>query len=88
MYFEHWDDYQLKSVQVGGNRPLFDLLKEYEISDLDIPLKYRHAALRWFRRHHLAKCDGQAMEFTENKPAKNMDEQLKNTKAMLKKEID
>ena len=86
--FEHWDDYQLRSVQVGGNRPLFDLLKEYEISDLEIPFKYRHAALRWYRRRHLANCDGQFMVFTESKPAKNMDERISNTKIAIKKEIE
>eukprot|EP00356_Strombidium_inclinatum_P012653 CAMPEP_0170490146 /NCGR_PEP_ID=MMETSP0208-20121228/8409_1 /TAXON_ID=197538 /ORGANISM="Strombidium inclinatum, Strain S3" /LENGTH=85 /DNA_ID=CAMNT_0010765413 /DNA_START=224 /DNA_END=481 /DNA_ORIENTATION=+ len=45
---EHWDDYQLRSIQIGGNRPLFDLLKEYEIQDLDLVKKYQHPALIWY----------------------------------------
>jgi recombinational DNA repair protein (RecF pathway) len=28
---EQWDDYQLKSIQVGGNESLFKILKEYQI---------------------------------------------------------
>ena len=29
----HWDDYQLSSVAVGfgGNKPLFELFKEYDL---------------------------------------------------------
>ena len=28
---DHWDDYQLRSIAIGGNKPLFEILKEYEI---------------------------------------------------------
>ena len=33
---EHWDDYQLKSMTVGGNKALYDLLNDYEM--LELPL--------------------------------------------------
>ena len=32
---EHWDDYHLRSIQLGGNKPFFDILKEYDIIELD-----------------------------------------------------
>lgn len=85
---EHWDDFQLKSAQVGGNRPLFDILKEFDIAEMDTPHKYRHAVLKWYRRRHAAKCDGLDMQFIEPKPAKNMDERLNNTKVLLRKNLD
>lgn len=28
---EHWDDYQLRSLAYGGNKPYFDVIKEFDI---------------------------------------------------------
>ena len=33
--YEHWDDFQIKSAVIGGNKKLFSLLKEYEIDKWD-----------------------------------------------------
>jgi hypothetical protein len=72
------------SVQVGGNKHLFDLMKEYEIGELVIPMRYRHAALKWFRRRHLAKLDGRDHYFNEAPPAKNLNQRVDKTKALIK----
>ena len=33
---EHWDDYQLRSMQVGGNKALYDVLNEYKLLELSL----------------------------------------------------
>ena len=80
---EHWDDYHLRSVQLGGNKPLFDILKEYEIQDLDFQKRYKHPALNWYKRRHAAKMDSK--EFQVPQPPKNWDERVDMTKSTLKK---
>lgn len=49
VYGEHWDDYQLRSVSIGGNQPFFQVLKEYDIDTLGIADKYKHAAVKWYK---------------------------------------
>lgn len=31
VFNEQWDDYQLRSLQIGGNKALFELLKEFSL---------------------------------------------------------
>lgn len=80
---EHWDDYHLRSVQLGGNKPLFDILKEYQIQDLDFEKRYKHPALNWYKRRHAAKMDSK--EFTVAQPPKDWNERMDMTKTSLKK---
>lgn len=75
-------------MQIGGNKVLFELLKEYELGDQSIPMRYRHAALRWFKRRHLMKLEGREQYFTEPKPFKNMNERINKSKALFKQNID
>jgi hypothetical protein len=37
---EQWDDYQLRSIHYGGNKALFEIMKEYDILELDFNKKY------------------------------------------------
>ena len=53
-----WDDYQLRSVCLGGNQALFNLLKEYQIDAQPLSSKYRHAAVTWYRKRHITLMDG------------------------------
>ena len=78
---EHWDDYQLRSVQLGGNKALFDLLKEFDIAELDFQKRYRHSALVWYQKRHMARMDG--LEYSGLKPAKDLKERLSITKATV-----
>ena len=40
IYNEQWDDYQLKSLALGGNFNLFMIMKEYGIDNAPILKKY------------------------------------------------
>jgi hypothetical protein len=80
---EHFDDYHLRSVQLGGNKALFDILKEYEIQELDFQKRYKHPALNWYKRKHAARMD--CKEFTVAQPPKDWNERIDMTKASLKK---
>jgi hypothetical protein len=42
---DQWDDYQLKSITVGGNKPFFLLLKEYGIDNEPTHIKYCHSSV-------------------------------------------
>lgn len=67
-----WDDYQLRSVQLGGNKALFEIMKEYEITDLDFAKKYNHKAIKWYITKHKSDMDGTIMNTV--KPAKTLKE--------------
>ena len=74
MYKDHWDDYQLKSIQIGGNKPLFEILKEYGMENAELPGKYKHSCVAWYRKSHLAKMDG--VDFDAPKPPKDWNERI------------
>lgn len=79
VFKEHWDDYQLRSVCIGGNKPLFELLKEYGIDNDPIQSRYKHACINWYRKRHIALMDNR--EFTLAKPPRDWDERLQMTKS-------
>lgn len=60
---EHWDDFQLKSVQVGGNKELYEVMKEYDLLKLPMEKKYTHKVIQWFMRRHVAKIDGNVAQW-------------------------
>lgn len=51
---------------------MFELLKEYQIQDLDLFKKYKHPALQWYKNYHLAKMED--MEYDVPKPPKDWKE--------------
>jgi len=75
---EHWDDYHLRSVQLGGNKALFELLKEYDALELDFQKRYKHPAITWYKRKHAARMDQK--EFNVPQPPKTWDERKDLTK--------
>ena len=83
IYNEHWDDYQLKSVQLGANKELFDLQKEYNIAELPFKKRYTHAAIKWYMQMHKARLDGTMGSFKLSKPTKNIQEKLQRAKTSV-----
>ena len=71
---DHWDDYQLRSLQIGGNKPFFEILKEYGIENEELTTKHKHSCVAWYKRSHVSKMDG--INFTEAKPPKDWNERL------------
>lgn len=89
VFGEQWDDYQLRSVCLGGNQPLFNLLKEYQIDGHTISSKYRHAAVSWYRKRHITLMDGMPFDIEASpKPPKDWDERMAQTKQTLLKTKD
>lgn len=89
VYGEQWDDYQLRSVCLGGNQPLFNLLKEYQIDGHPIASKYRHAAVTWYRKRLITLMDGLQFDIDAcPKPPKDWDERMAQTKQTLLKTKD
>ena len=48
VYHEYWDDYQLKSIQIGGNKMFIDYMREYDLLDEALSKKYTHPATQWY----------------------------------------
>ncbi len=56
---EQWDTYQIKAVQLGGNKKLWDFLKQYNgLEQKPIPGKYKHAASSYYRKRLAAQTSG------------------------------
>ena len=81
VYNEQWDDYQLRSVCLGGNQPLFQILKEYGVDNEPIQSKYKSSCVTWYRKKHVAAMD--QVPFTLAQPPKDWNERLESTKATL-----
>lgn len=83
---ESWDDYQLRSVENGGNGALYEILKEYNIIELEFTKRYKHEAVQWHRKRNLwlMEAENEGKVFPEPKPAKNMDERLERAKSFTK----
>ena len=84
VFNEHWDDFQLRSVAFGGNRPLYELMKEYEVDTHPVISKYRHASVTWYKKRHQAHMDSMLFDLEANpKPPKNMNERVEQLKSTL-----
>lgn len=69
-------------MQIGGNKAFFDILKEYEIHEVDNESRYKHKAVKWYQKSHMAEINGEV--FSKPKPAKDWNEEVDNTKKRLK----
>ena len=74
MIGEHWDDYQLLCIAAGsgGNRQVYELLKEYELEDKDFKGKYDSKIFKWYRKRHMCRING--IPFDDEPPAKTWKE--------------
>lgn len=79
---EQWDDYQIRSICIGGNKPFFQLLKEYGIENESPNVKYGHPGVRWYKKVHASKLDGSNQEIP--KPPKDWNERKSLTIEQLK----
>ena len=89
VYGEHWDDYQLKSIQIGGNRKIFEgIFKKYELTDFEFSKKYKHPAVKWYIQKHKFLMDGgNEDEFYILPPGVNRDEKIENLKKRYDLEV-
>lgn len=70
-----WDRYQLKVVQLGGNKALWDFLKQYNgLEQKPIFTKYSSGAAGYYKRKLAAEATG--LPFSEKEPPKNAEEYL------------
>lgn len=77
---DHWDDYQLRSLVLGGNAEVFEVQKEYDIEfEESIQKKYSHPCMQWYRKKHIAEMGG--LTFNTPKPRKNWKEGLDEAKS-------
>ena len=68
LFNEQWDDYQLKSLALGGNHKIFDIMLEYNLEKNSFFQTYKHPSLVWYKHKHVARIDGRP--FDKAKPAK------------------
>ena len=70
-----WDSYQLRVVQLGGNKLLWDFLKQYNgLEQKGIQAKYTSNAAGYYKRKLASEAAG--LPFGEKEPPKNAEEYL------------
>ena len=86
VFTENWDDYQLRSIANGGNSTFFEILKEYEIVDLEFSKRNKHEATLWHKRRNMWLMESANLGkiYPDAKPAKNFDERLERAKSFTK----
>ena len=86
MLNEQWDDYQLKSVGLGGNAAMFEICREYGIEKLNLRDKTTHECMKWYRRRHMAMMDDMPFDgLLSLKPPKDLDERLNQASMVAQK---
>jgi ADP-ribosylation factor GTPase-activating protein 1 len=75
IFGEPWDNHQVRMVQLGGNKKLWDFLKQYAgLEQKGVSQKYESAAARFYRKKLNAEATGRP--FSEKEPPKNAEEYL------------
>lgn len=74
VFAESWDTYQIRIVEVGGNKRFFDFLSEYQQERDTIPYKYASVNAHYYRR--MISSWARSIRFDEEKPAKNWSEAI------------
>ncbi len=70
-----WDTYQIKIIQVGGNKRLWDFFKQYNgLEQKPIINKYDSAAAKYYKKKLAAEVNN--LPFDAKEPAKNAEELL------------
>ena len=59
-------------------------MKEYDIHEHEVEKKYRHAAVAWYQKRHIARVQGWEDTFNTPMPPKDWNERLELTKSQLK----
>jgi len=72
VFGECWDTFQIRVVEVGGNKRFFDFLAYYNKEREDIPVKYCSSPALYYRRMLTSWVLGK--NFDEDRPAKNWTE--------------
>lgn len=86
MFNEQWDDYQLKSLALGGNQKVFDIILEYKLESKSLFITYKHACLQWYKEAHIARMDG--VRFDKERPAKTWGETFQQTQSYFVESLD
>lgn len=74
---DSWSDKQLKCMNLGGNKSLFDFLAEYDLNTEPAEVRYQTKAADFYRRkvsitsHHISqlKLECLEQEFSEERPS-------------------
>lgn len=77
LFSECWDTWQLRMVEVGGNKRFFEFLKEYNKEREPINKKYVSSAAQYYKRVLSLNATGKPV--TERAPPRNAEEFAKRT---------
>ena len=69
---EIWDPYQLRSVQIGGNKALYEFMREYGRERDEVDKKYKSDAANYYRRSLSFRVKN--LPFEEKAPPRNTQE--------------
>lgn len=69
---EVWDPYQLRAVQIGGNKAMYEFLRDFGKERDEIEKKYRGDAARYYARSLSFRVKN--LPFLEKAPPKNAQE--------------
>ncbi len=82
VFHDLWDDYQLKVATQFGNNKFWTYMKDYNLEQKEIVLKYTSKPAQYYKKRLAALVQGK--DFTEVAPPKNMEEALDRGKESAK----
>lgn len=72
LFDELWDEYQIKCMELGGNKVFWDFMKLYNSEWKSMENKYKSKEAKYYKRRLQAQAQGK--DFTEEPPARNIEE--------------
>lgn len=59
VFGDTWDTYQIKIIQLGGNKRLWDFFKQYQgLEQKPVQVKYSSAPASYYRKRLAAQASG------------------------------
>ena len=56
---QEWDDSELRTIQLGGNKLVFELMLHNKMEQVPLIVNYNHPVMQEYRKQHMIKVFGE-----------------------------
>lgn len=84
---QEWDDGEIRTIQLGGNKPVFDLLLQNNLEKMPLIINYNHPAVQQYKKEHTARVKGSTVQVLDQTKQQLL-EQMEVTKQQLNEKVE
>ena len=64
---QEWQDEEIRTLQAGGNKYVFDLLIQYKMEQVPLIVNYNHPVMQQYKKDHKLRVKGTVSIFDSKK---------------------